>query len=93
MKAIIRISYEENQEVQVLIEKREALKNLIQLLQEKQMYIEMQERAKEEYTEICKEYAFWWENIIAKYHLQKYESPKLRVDCAKQIILYEDGVS
>ena len=88
MKILTEITYEENEKIQMLIEKKNALKNLIDLLHSQKGHESLLTSAEKEYQEICKLYDGWWDAVIQKYQFQQYDAIGLMVDCEKRIICY-----
>lgn len=86
MKVVAEISREENREVQELIEKKYALKNLGELLIEKKQYGELYKRCSDELTDVNRAYNQWWDGVIMKYQLSCFNIKNLLVDCTKQEI-------
>lgn len=88
MEILTELTREENQEIQILIEKKNALKNLIDLLRSKEADENLLSNVEKEYQEICKLYDDWWNVSINKYQFQQYDVTRLMVDCEKRIICY-----
>lgn len=88
MEILAEITHDENQEIQMLIEKKNALKNLIDLLQSKREKKNILYNVEKEYQDTCCLYDSWWSEVIEKYQFQKYELTKLIVDCEKRKIYY-----
>lgn len=91
MDILIGITYEENQRVQELIEKSNALKNLLFLLENEEKYEELAKSAEAEYQKVDEKYRGWWDEIIERYQIKHYEEKRLFVDCEKKVILYQKG--
>ncbi len=89
MEILTELTHEENEEIRILIEKRDALKNLLMLLKQKKENNKLLQNAEIEYEMICKAYEAWWSEIIVKYAIQKYKEEKLSVDCEKRVIIYK----
>lgn len=89
MDVLIEITYEENVNAQNLIEKSNALKNLLYLIESEKQYEGLLKSVEEEYEEVCEKYRRWWDEIIEKYQIQYCEEKRLFVDCEKKVILYQ----
>ena len=79
------ISIVEKNEINELIEKKNALNNLAKVLNEsndKELY----KRCKDELAKINKLYTEWWEKVINEYPLENNKNDELYVDAINGII-------
>ena len=79
MKVIQIISDAEAETIETIIEKKQALENLNILL-----------KCISENEKIKKDYEQWWEEVITKYNLNKYQSESLYVDYTQKCIQLND---
>ena len=89
MEILTEITYEENEKIRILIEKRDALRNLLMLLRQEKQDYKLLRNIQMEYELICKEYDAWWSEMIDKAGVQQYKEERLFVDCEKRIIFYK----
>lgn len=80
MKVIQIISDAEAETIETIIEKKQALENLNILLKEDDKYKEVLLKCISENEKNKKDYEQWWEEVITKYNLNKYQSESLYVD-------------
>ena len=83
MKVIQIISDAEAETIETIIEKKQALENLNILLKEDDKY-------KEVLLKCISENEQWWEEVITKYNLNKYQSESLYVDYTQKCIQLND---
>lgn len=74
MKVIQIISDAEAETIETIIEKKQALENLNILLKEDDKYKEVLLKCISENEKNKKDYEQWWEEVITKYNLNKYQS-------------------
>ena len=86
MKVIQIISDAEAETIETIIEKKQALENLNILLKEDDKYKEVLLKCISENEKIKKDYEQWWEEVITKYNLNKYQSESLYVDYTQKCI-------
>ena len=86
MKVIQIISDAEAETIETIIEKKQALENLNILLKEDDKYKEVLLKCISENEKIKKDYEQWWEEVITKYNLDKYQSESLYVDYNQKCI-------
>ena len=90
MKVIQIISDAEAETIETIIEKKQALENLNILLKEDDKYKEVLLKCISENEKIKKDYEQWWEEVITKYNLNKYQSESLYVDYTQKCIQLND---
>lgn len=92
MKVIQIISDAEAETIETIIEKKQALENLNILLKEDDKYKEVLLKCISENEKNKKDYEQWWEEVITKYNLNKYQSESLYVDYTQSVSINIDGV-
>lgn len=86
MKTLKSITDEEAQTIYELIEKKYALFNLKNLLEADTCQQDLYNKCLNEYFVIENQYQIWWDNVIKKYHLEKYLDLQLSVNVVSKEI-------
>lgn len=89
MKTIAMISEEEAKQASDLIEKRNALRNLAELIQNDSSRQKLYADCHAEMKQVEEEYINWWNKIIDIYQLAAYQPEYLYVDANEKTIVYE----
>jgi len=94
MEIVVDLKTDEVAEIERTYERLHSLNGMMILFAEKKelhdVYNGMYEKIVNDIDTTRKTFNKWWEDIIIKYGLQKWESCNLRVDFNDHVIIYEE---